>query len=113
VAESFERGPTNVRHHGEGRVFQLVAYLEGLPSTSTEFGDGGIVRRNVRPANKVTLVYAPDTGVIDVLAHAGWQLREAVARAFAEEPFPQAGDIEPVRLPGTAGWTREPGQLSG
>jgi hypothetical protein len=83
---------------GEGPVFQLVAYLEGLPSTSTEFGDGGIVRRNVRPANEVTLVYAPATGVIDVVAHAGWQLREAVAKAFAEELFPQEAGFEPVRL---------------
>ena len=36
--------------YGEGRVFQLLAYLEGMPATSNEFGDGRIVRRNVRPA---------------------------------------------------------------
>jgi hypothetical protein len=98
VVEPFERGPASIGRYGEGRVFQLVAYLEGLPATSTEFGDGGIVRRSVRPAFEVALVYAPETGVIDVVARAGRPLREAVAKAFVEELFPQGADIEPVRL---------------
>ena len=48
--EPFERGPTNPGRHGEGRVFQLAVYLEGLPQTSTEFHDGRLVRRGMRPA---------------------------------------------------------------
>ena len=79
-------------------MLQLIAYLEGLPATSTEFGDDGVVRRNVRPAVEVALVYAPDTGVIDVVARAGRQLREEVAKAFVEELFPLEAGIEPVRL---------------
>ncbi|MFO1036175.1 MAG: hypothetical protein U1E45_04955 [Geminicoccaceae bacterium] len=98
VVEAFERGPVNIGRHGEGRVLQLVAYLEGLPATSTEFGDTGVVRRNVRPAVEVALVYGSETGVIDVVARAGRQLREEVAKAFAEELFPQQAGIEPVRL---------------
>ena len=98
VVEPFERGPASFGRHGEGRVVQLVAYLEGLPVTATEFGDGVVVRRSVRPAVEVALVYAQDTGVIDVIARAGRQLREAVAKAFVEELFPQSDSIEPVRL---------------
>ena len=98
VVEAFERGPASIGRYGEGRVFQLVAYLEGLPATSTAFGDGGIVRRNVRPAFEVALIYAPETGVIDIVGSAGRPLREAVAKAFVEELFPQGADIAPVRL---------------
>ena len=31
VVESFERGPASIGRYGEGRVLQLIAYLEGLP----------------------------------------------------------------------------------
>lgn len=98
VVESFERGPAHVGRYGEGRVYQLVIYLEGLPSTSTEVGEEGVVLRKVRPAVEVALVYASNTGVIDVVARAGRQLREAVAKAFVEELFPTSGQLEPVRL---------------
>jgi hypothetical protein len=98
VVEAFERGPTHSARQGEGRLCQVVVYLEGLPATSMEFGEGGIVRRNLRPANEITLVYAPDTGAIDVVARAGKELRQAVAKAFVEELFTSANELEPVRL---------------
>ena len=96
--ETFERGPANFGRHGEGRVLQLVAYLEGLPATSTEFIESSVVRRNVRPAVEVALVYGAETGAIDVVARAGQPLREEVAKAFVEELFPHDAAIEPVRL---------------
>jgi hypothetical protein len=98
VVDVFERGPTHTGRQGEGRVCQIVVYLEGLPSTSTEFSEGAVVRRSLRPAVEVVLVYAPDTGAIDVVAKAGKDLREAVARAFVEELFPVDAAFEPVRL---------------
>jgi hypothetical protein len=98
AVEAFERGPTHVGRQGEGRVCQVLVYLEGLPAVSTEFAEAGVVRRNVRPAVELALVYAPDTGAIDVVAQCGRELREAVAKAFAEELFPAAGGVEPVRL---------------
>ena len=98
VVDAFERGPASIGRYGEGRVFHLIAYLEGLPATSTEFADTGVVRRNVRPAVEVTLVYATETGVIDIIAGAGREQREQVARAFVEELFPQDAGLEPVRL---------------
>ena len=112
VVELFERGPANIGRHGEGRVFQLIAYLEGLPATSTEFADGAVVRRNVRPAVELALVYAPDTGVIDVVARAGRQLREVVAKAFVEEWTDVAtpGTIAPTGQPS---WRHGNGRASG
>ena len=98
VVEAFERGPTNHGRHGEGRVFQILAYLEGMPATSTEFADARMVRRNVRPAIEVALVYAPDSGAIDVVATGGGKLREAVAKAFAEELLPVTDRLKPVKL---------------
>ena len=98
VIEPFERGPTNVGRHGEGRVFQILAYLEGMPATSTEFVSAEMVRRNVRPAIEVALVYAPASGAIDVIATGGRQLREAVAKAFAEELLPATDDLTPVTI---------------
>ena len=105
VVEKFERGPASIGRYGEGRVLQLMAYLEGLPATSTEFNEQGIVRRNVRPAVEVALVYARQTGVIDVVARAGRPLREKVARAFVEELFPSEAAIEPIgREVALRGW---------
>lgn len=98
VVDQFERAPASIGRYGEGRVLQLVAYLEGLPATSTEFAENGVVRRNVRPAVEVSLVYASQTGVIDVVTRAGRPLREEVAKAFVEELFPQSGAIERIRL---------------
>jgi hypothetical protein len=98
VIEPFERGPTNHGRHGEGRVFQILAYLEGMPATSNEFDDARMVRRNVRPAIEVALVYAPDSGAIDVVAGGGGKLREAVAKAFAEELLPVGDRLQPVKL---------------
>lgn len=45
----FKRGPTKPERHGTGPVFQLAIYLEGLPATSTEFVEGHLVRRGMRP----------------------------------------------------------------
>jgi hypothetical protein len=98
TVEPFERGPTSPGRHGEGRVFQLAVYLEGLPQTSTEFHDGKLVRRGMRPALELALTYAPDTGSIDVVAHAGKELRTEVAHAFVEELFPAEATLEPIRL---------------
>jgi hypothetical protein len=52
----------------------------------------------MRPALELALTYAPDTGAIDVVAHAGRELRTEVARAFAEELLPADATLEPVRL---------------
>ena len=98
VIELFERGPTHTGRQGEGRLCQIVVYLEGLPSTSMEFSEGNVVRRSLRPAIEVALVYAPETGSIDIVAKAGKELREAVARAFVEELFPADAELEPVKL---------------
>jgi hypothetical protein len=98
VIETFERGPTNRGRHGEGRVFQIQAYLEGMPATSNEFAETKVVRRNVRPAIEVALVYAPDSGAIDVVADGGGKPREAVAKAFAEELLPVGDRLQPVKL---------------
>jgi hypothetical protein len=98
VIETFERGPTNIGRHGEGQVFQILAYLEGMPATSTEFDDTRMVRRNVRPAIEVALVYASESGAIDVVANGGRQLREEVAKAFAEELLPAIDHLNPVKL---------------
>jgi hypothetical protein len=63
-----------------------------------EFSEGAVVRRSLRPAVEVALVYAPDRGTIDIVAKAGKELREAVAKAFVEELFLADAEIEPVRL---------------
>lgn len=98
VIEAFERGPTNLGHHGEGRVFQILAHLEGMPATSNEFDEARMVRRSMRPAIEVALVYAPDSGAIDVVADGGGKPREAVAKAFAEELLPATDGLNPVKL---------------
>jgi hypothetical protein len=94
----FERPSTSRERHGDGPVFQVSIYLEGLPQTSTEFAHGELVHRGVRPALEMALTYAPETGAIDVVAHAGKERRTDVARAFAEELFPADARLEPVRL---------------
>ena len=52
----------------------------------------------MRPALELALTYAPSTGAIDVTAYGGRKLREAVARAFAEEMLASHEAIDPVQL---------------
>jgi hypothetical protein len=52
----------------------------------------------MRPAVELILTYAPETGAIDVVSHAGDRRRTAVALAFVEELFPADARLEPVRL---------------
>jgi hypothetical protein len=96
--EPFERAATSISRHGRGRVFQLAIYLEALPQVLTEFTERRLVRRGTRPAREVVLTYAPETGVIDVVAQAGGRYRDEVAKAFAEELFPTNAELEPVKL---------------
>ena len=98
VIETFVRGPSNRGRHGDGRVFQIQAYLEGMPATSNEFDESRMVRRKVRPAIEVALVYAPDSGAIDVVADGGAKPREAVVKAFAEELLPPGDRLQSVKL---------------
>ncbi|NJO37038.1 MAG: hypothetical protein HC871_04700 [Rhizobiales bacterium] len=56
--DAFERRATSAARHGDGPVFQLAIYLEGLPQTSTEFDQGRLIRRGMRPAWELALTYA-------------------------------------------------------
>ena len=94
--EHFERDQPGAARQRPG------APARGLPRGAAghldELHDGRLVRRGLRPAKELVLTHAPETGAIDVVSHAGSELRLAVAKAFAACCFGSDGRLEPVRL---------------
>jgi hypothetical protein len=75
-----------------------MAYLEGLPASSLEFGDQGITRRTSRPVLEVVWTYAPATGELEVLATGGREQRVVLATLFMQHLLGRAGDAAPIPL---------------
>jgi hypothetical protein len=96
MVEVFERART--RGEDQQSLFQVMAYLEGLPASSLEFGDQGITRRTSRPVLEVVWTYAPATGELEVLATGGREQRVVLATLFMQHLLGRAGDAAPIPL---------------
>lgn len=72
-----------VRDEQVSRVVQAVVYRDGLPDAQLVFNaDGELELRPHRPVYEVSIIYEPDTGVIEVVAQ-GMEHRARLARLFA------------------------------
>ncbi len=94
--ELFER--TMVDDEGNDvDVVQVMVYQEGLPDSYLEFEGEDIVSRIRRPVSEHAITYAPDTGVIEVVA-ARRERRDSIAKAFTEDLLKQEVGAESVPL---------------
>lgn len=78
-------------------VVQVMVYQEGLPDSYLEFEGEDIVSRIRRPVSEHAITYAPDTGVIEVVA-ARRERRDSIAKAFTEDLLKQKVGAESVPL---------------
>ncbi len=85
---------------GEGEeteVIQVMIYQEGLPDSYLEFAGNDIVPRIRRPVSEHAVIYAPESGVIEVVA-SGRERRDTIARAFTRDLLKQPVEAEQVPL---------------
>lgn len=78
-------------------VVQLMVYQEGLPDSYLEFEGEDIVSRIRRPVSEHAITYAPDTGVIEVVA-ARRERRDTIAKAFTEDLLNQQVEADSIPL---------------
>jgi len=85
---------------GEGEeteVIQVMIYQEGLPDSYLEFAGNDIVPRIRRPVSEHAVIYAPESGVIEVVA-SGRERRDTIAKAFTRDLLKQPVEAEQVPL---------------
>ncbi len=78
-------------------VVQLMVYQEGLPDSYLEFEGEDIVSRIRRPVSEHAVTYAPDAGVIEVVAARG-ERRDSIAKAFTEDLLKQPAEVDSLPL---------------
>ncbi len=78
-------------------VVQVMVYQEGLPDSYLEFEGEDIVSRIRRPVSEHAITYAPDTGVIEVVA-ARRERRDTIAKAFTEDLLKQQVEADSIPL---------------
>lgn len=78
-------------------VVQVMVYQEGLPDSYLEFEGEDIVSRIRRPVSEHAITYAPETGVIEVVA-ARRERRDTIAKAFTEDLLKQPVEADSLPL---------------
>lgn len=78
-------------------VMQVMVYQEGLPDSYLEFQGEDIASRIRRPVYEHAITYAPDTGVIEVVA-ARRERRDTIAKAFTEDLLKQPVEADSLPL---------------
>ena len=79
-------------------VVQVMVYQEGLPDSYLEFeSDDHIVSRIRRPVSEHAIIYAPDSGCIEVVASQA-ERRNRITKAFIEDLLKQPVTVDKMPL---------------